>query len=741
MTKLESLTRREFVIGTSVVAGGFALSILPTAAESSTVDPKAMELTPWIVINKDNTVIVRVPGPEAGTGGSTQVAMLVAEELQCEWKSIRVEPISFRRNAVENNLYLKDSGVWSSFAGGACAPEIQATLLQAGASARERLRVAAARQWQVAIEEVNARDGMLLHTSSSRSLTYGDIAALAAAVQLKDEPKPKAEEEWTLLRKHTPAKLHVPAVINGTSIFGMDVRLPGMLYAALVQCPVHGGKLKRYDFEAIRRMPGVRGIAVIDPSQQKPEMTKTAFWANTALQSGVAVLADHYWQARKALDALPIEWNLGDGAAWANTQQLYNALLARLDEPAEDLVKDEGDAPRVISAAGERALSATYHTPLCDHAPLEPLNGTALVTKDRVELWHPTAFAQQAQMIAQEETGLPPENIEVHLPLIGGSFGRRVGGDDVRMVLAVAKQFPGTPVHVIWSREETFRQGRYRDLQAVKLHAALDDRGLPEALTMHVAGHNPTLLGLQDNVYVSGCVPHVRVEQSKVPMHLLVGQFRGPGYNTHCFVMESFIDECAAHARIDPLKYRQMILRTWPDAGWQKCLDEVATRAQWGRELPKGYGQGLALGNWAMGGKPESGTTAAAIATVEVAEAGALKVHSLDLAFDSGKILNKDAVLAQLQGSMIFGMNVCMNEELAIENGQVVDDNFHRYPMLRMADVPSRVDVHFGAVSGHARYGGPGEVGTGLVAPAIANAIFRATGRRLRSMPFRKQFA
>jgi isoquinoline 1-oxidoreductase beta subunit len=611
-------------------------------------------------------------------------------------------------------------------------------MLQVGASARERLRAAAASRWNVPVNEIEARAGLLIHTPTSRQARFGEMAAAAATIQLAKEPAPKPQSEWTLLRKLNPPRLHVKSVVDGSSVYGIDVCLPGMLYAALVQCPVHGGKLKRFDFEAIRHMPGVRGVAVVDPSEPRIELEKPAFWAHTTAQSGIAVVAEHYWQARKALEALPLEWDLGSGVEWKDTEQIYESVYARLDRPADEVVKETGDAPKLIEQAGDAVIEARYLTPLCEHAPMEPLNGTALVTKDRVELWHPFAMASQALVIVQEETGIAPENIEFHLPLVGGSFGRRVGGDDVRMVLAVAKKFPGTPIHAIWSREETFRQGRYRDLQAARLVAALGADGLPKALIAHVAGHDPVTHGLDDGAYVNSCIPNARVETSNVPMHILTGQFRGPGYNSQCFIIESFIDECAVRAGIDPLEYRLRILSKWPDPGWQACLREVAARAGWGRKLPPRHAQGLAVGNWGMSGGPREGTTAVAIATVEVTEAGDIVVHALDLAFDCGQILNADAVRAQLQGSMIFGLNVCLNEELNVENGRIVEGNFDRYPMLRIADMPRQINVHMGALTGHSRYGGTGEVAVGVVGPAVANAIFRATDKRIRTMPFRK---
>jgi len=328
--------------------------------------------------------------------------------------------------------------------------------------------------------------------------------------------------------------------------------------------------------------------------------------------------------------------------------------------------------------------------------------------------------------------------VHVHLPLVGGSFGRRVNCDDVRMVLAVAKKFPGTPVHVIWTREETFRQGRYRDLQAARFRAVLGSDGLPEALSVHVAGRKTVLLGLENGIYTNGCIPHVRIEKSELQSHVLTGQFRGPGYNSHCFFVESFIDECAARAGIDALEYRLRIFARWPDTGWTACLKEVASHSGWGARLPAGQGRGVAIGNFGMEGKPHTGTTVAAVALVEVDRQGELTIHSVDLAFDCGRTVNLDQLRAQLEGSVAFGLNVCLNEELNLENGRVVEGNFDAYRMLRMIEMPRTVRIHAGALSGHARFGGVGEAAVGVIGPAVANAVFAATGARLRSMPFRK---
>lgn len=731
-----SLSRREFIIATSALAGGMALAILQRDATAAA--PTDAELTPWIVIGADDSITVRVAAPEAGTGITTQVAMYVAEELECAWEKIRLEPISYARNAREGNLYLAASGVWSTFAGGGCQPEVMQTMMQAGASARERLRAAAAARWKVPGKEIDVRAGELIHQRSSRRARFGEVAADAAALKLSAEPALKPREKWTLLGKRSPTLMHVKSVVDGSSVYGMDIRLPGMLYAALLQCPVHGGRLKTFDFEAIKKMSGVRGFAVVDPDEPRRIVVRPAPWAITDAQSGIAVVADHYWQARKALDALPITWDHGAGAQWKTTQQIYDAVVARLDKPADDLVLDRGDAPRLIEEAGEKAVEANYLTPFSDHATMEPLNGTAMVTQDGVELWHPTAMVLQALAITTEETGVPAERIKVHLPLVGGSFGRRVGCDDLRMVLAVAKKFPGTPVHVIWSREETFRQGKYRDLQAARMRAALGADGLPAAWLVQVAGRKSLLLGLDNGAYANGCIPHVRIEKSDVDLHILTGQYRGPGYNSQCFFMESFIDECAARAGIDPLEYRLRIFSKWRDSGWTGCLNEVRARSGWGEKLPAGQGRGVAIGNFGMEGRPETGTTVAVVAMVEVDKEGALVIHAIDLAFDCGRTVNLTAVRAQLEGSVVFGLNMCLNEEITIENGRVVEGNFDRYPMLRMIEMPRVVNIHTGALSGHERHAGVGEAAVGVIGPAVANAVFAATGIRMRTMPFRK---
>jgi isoquinoline 1-oxidoreductase beta subunit len=737
------MSRRAFVVNTACVGGGMAISLVASKGVAALLvngqSPAAgpVEINPWLTIAPDDTVMIRVASPESGNGVMTQCAMTVTEELHCDWSKVRVESISLNRDFREDLGHTNRDGI-STFAGRSTTPDRMKHLLQLGASARARLKAAAAEHWNVSPGEIETRDSLLTHPASGRTLRYGEIAARAATVKLASEPAPKPPSEWTFLGKASPTKLSNVRLVDGSGVFGIDVRVPGMRYAALMQSPVHGGKLKRYDFDAIKHMPGVRGIAVVDRGVARKPLPWGVPGEISAPQSAIAVVADHYWQARTALDALPIEWDAGPGAKWKTIEQVYETAYAALQREGEKIEKDEGHARQAIAVA-TRHVEATYLTPFCDQAPMEPLNGTALVTEGRVELWHPAAISGLAYHIAAEEAGVTPEHVHFHQTLIGGSFGRRLFADDVCMVVAVAKQFPGTPVQVIWSREEMTRQGRYRALQAVKLTAALDqEEGMPTALHCRVAHHGSALNGLVDGFYANGPIPNVRIESTPLALHILHGAYRAPGYNSHAFFVESFIDECATAAGIDPLEYRLRLLAEWPDSGWRKCLEEVAAKSNWGKKLPKGQGQGLAISNWNMGGKPHAGTTVALVATVAVTPAGELNVENVDLAFDCGRVLNEDAVRAQLEGGVLFGLNMSLNEELTIRDGGIVEGNFDEYPMLRMAQIPKGVNVHLGGLSGHERITEVGEPPVGPAGPAVANAIYRAIGKRIRTMPFRK---
>jgi len=740
--------RRQFIVSVSLAAGGLALGIVSMKAaagvsargpwSSDAID--ASELSPWIEIARDDTVTMRVPTPEVGNGAMTQVAMNVAEELACDWSRVRVEFCSIQRDYLDKGVY--NSGFLPFFSGHGTDKVRMARALQIGASARERLKVAAASHWRVSVAEIEARNSVLTHVPSGRRLRYGEVAAAAAKVTLPAEPVLKPQSEWSFLGKASPGKLHAPQVVNGSAIFGIDVQVAGMVHAALMQSPVHGGKLKSHRPEAVLAMPGVRAVVIVDPAKTKgspvPQKSTWGFGDNQA-QSGVAVIADHYWQAKRALDALPVEWDIGSGTEWKTTEQMYAGARALLDTSGGTVLRNSGD---VASVNSDRVVEAVYSTPYCENAQLEPLNGTALVTADGAEVWCPTQDLLQAYWVAIDETGLSPEKVKIHETYIGGAFGRRTMADDVRMVVAVAKEFPGVPVKTIWSREQCFQQGRYRTPIITRFKAALGSDGYPLAVTSRASfvGTRPLYrltLGYDDMPYfTSGIIPHVHISSTNLPVHILNGAYRGPCFNSHAFFVESFIDECAAAAGIDPLEYRLKLLSRW-DKPWSDCLRVAAEKAGWGRPLPKGQGRGIAITSWPQAAMHDAGTIMCAAARVRVSREGQIAVEQVDVAFECGRVANRGAVRAQIEGGTIFGMNMTLNEQLTVRDGTVAERNFNQYPMLRINDRLPVINVHFDALSNHDRFDIIGEAPVAPIGPAIGNAIFQATGKRLRSTPFR----
>jgi len=746
------ISRRQFVVSTAAVGGGMAIGIavggdaLAAYADRNPwqLPDKAgvAEFTPWLTIGPDDIVTVRVANPDIGNGIITKHAMTVTEELECDWNKVKVEFASVNRDYLEKGIY-STGGPLSYFSGRSTAPGRQQLYLQVAASARERLKLAAAQTWNVPVGEIEAKKSVLTHRSSGRTLRYGEVASRAAAIKLDAEPKPKPESEWTFLGKASPAKIQIPLITKGAATFGMDVRQPNMLYAALLQSPVHGGKLKSHDADKIKNMPGVRGVIVVDPSEPRrpAQELKSPFPLGlSAAQHGVAVIADHYWQAKRALDALPVEWDDGPGAQWKSTEQLNKAAYDALQKEGSKIEKSRGNAVELMAKAS-KVVEASYLTPYCDHVTMEPMNGTCIVTGDRVDLWHPSQHTLQAMYIAAEETGLTLDKVHVHQTWVGSAFGRRVYGDDARMVVAVAKKMPGRPIQVIWSREESIRQGRFRALMAAKIKAGLGPDGLPMAWIAYASGGKGfSMRGMHDGAYATdgGVIPNVLVTSETLNTHILTGPYRGPGYNSSAFFIETFTDECALAAGIDPLEYRLRLYAKWPDEGYTKCLKEVQAKSSWGKALPKGMGQGVAISNWGMAGKPEAGTTVAAVATVEVSKKGELLIHAIDVAFDTGRIVNQDEVAAQVEGGVIYGLNMTLNEGLNVKDGRIVEGNYDEYPMLRIGDIPKKINVHFGGLSNHGRFGEIGEPPVGPIGPAVGNAIFRAIGKRLRTTPFRE---
>jgi len=748
MNEITKPSRRQFLVmggaasGALVISGAFSPAVAGTPDVEPWEKPEAtgsVDFTPWLTINPDDTVIVRVAAVDIGNGPLTQALSYVYEELSPDWAKMKPEYADPNSDYKNGGVFSKPGGLLAYFSGRSTAPARVETYMQVAASARERLKAAAAQKWGVPATEITVLDGFLNHPSGKKA-RFGEMVALAGTVKLDAEPKPKDPSQWVFLTKKSPPKVQIPEIVNGSAIYGIDVRQPNMVYAALKQSPVHGGKLVSFEADAVKNMPGVLAVVAVKPIDNKPSDLKPPFpFGVGSGQYGVAVIAEHYWQARTALDALPVTWDDGPGHQWTSTAKVNQAAYDAVSKPGEKVELSNGTVDDAAFKAASKVVEAKYLTPYTEQSALEPLNGTCLVTQNRLDLWHPTAHTQQAFYTAADEAGMDPNNVYVHQPYVGGSFGRRVFCDDVRMVVAVAKQFPDRPVHVIWSREETMRQGRYRPLMAGYLKAGLGADGMPTVIDGRMSGGPGFFVSGMPDTALPLVTPNALITSQVVPFNILTGPYRGPGYNSNAFFVETFVDECAYAAGIDPMEYRLKLYGKWADKGWVKCLNEVKDKSGWGAKLPKGQGQGIAVANWGMGGKPDAGTTVATVAKVEVTKAGDLKILQLDLAFDTGKVFNEDAVRAEMEGGTLFGLNMSMNEGLNIANGQIVEGNFDQYPMIRMSDTPPNVNVHFGGLTGNPRFNEVGEPPAGVIGPAVGNAVYAAIGKRIREMPFRTQ--
>ena len=737
MTNRLEMNRREFGIVAAVVGGGMVLG-LPMTPDAA---PGDTEINPWIVINANDTITVRVPISESGTGVSTDVAAWVCEELSCEWSKVQTEFPDIQRHFAQGRVY-------QAYSFGR-VKNYQGVGQKMGANARERLKAAAAKRWNVPAAQIEAKNGQLIHAASNRTLRYGEVAAEAATVTLAEEPKVKTPAEFTFAGKTNITKLTTYKIVNGTGVYGIDVKVPNMLYAAVRQSPVMGGKLKSFDANAIKDRPGVRAVVKVDPT---PDITKI-FEQRSALQAAVAVIADTWWQAKTALDVLPIEWDDGPGARFTTTDVLYKQYFDAIEKPADVVVRSQGADPQAKIGASSQKVEAVYMTPAQDHYLMEPINGTVMVTPDRVDVWIPTQAAETTLRIVADEVGAAQNKVYVHETMVGGAFGRRIYQSEARLAAAIAKQVPGRAVKMLWSREETTRQGRYRHMEFIKMQAVLGADGMPSAWFMRAASPSrDAQFGLPmqkvekgdadgamvrliiDTPYWSA-VPDMAFHYQRVDSHLLNGPWRGPGYNSNVFFLESFIDELAHAAKIDPVEYRRRMLAKWEDKNWLNVLNEAASKAGWGKPLPKGTAQGIAIGSW-INTKPLEASIVAAVATVSVSPGGAVKVEQVDTALDLGYMINPSGVIQQVEGGTIFGLTAALYHEINVRNGRVVEANFDDSPMMRIDEAPKML-THFGAMSGPPKFTEVGEPPVAPVVPAVTNAIFKITGKRIRTLPLK----
>jgi isoquinoline 1-oxidoreductase subunit beta len=710
-------SRRSFLAGVSAAGGGLALAFaIPfgTArnAQAATLadDGQAAEITAWLVIHPDNSVVVRVAHAEMGQGILTGLAMLVAEELECDWASVRTEFVSPAEN-------LRRDQIWGDMSTGASRTiaASQLYLRQAGAIARQLLIAAAAARWRVPAEQCTAESGAITHAPSGRTVSFGAVAEDAAKIEPPVEVKLKEASQWKLLGKPR-RRLDVLDKVTAQPIYAIDVRLPGMLYAAIAQCPTYGGKLRSVDEGAIAAMAGVRRVV--------------------RLPDAVAVVADSWWRAKRALEALPIVWD-DRGNSRVSSAEIAEFVRAGLDVEAGQVGREDGDVSAGFGRAARR-IEADYTVPFLAHATMEPQTCTAHVRPDGVEIWVPTQGAATALATAAIAAGVPNHKVVVHAMMLGGGFGRRGAIQEyVRQAVLIAKEVEA-PVKLLWSREEDVRHDLYRPFGMARLVAGLDADGMPIAWTIRIAG--PSFVAslvpgfgasFIDRSFLSGlaeempyAVPNYRVDyvvrQSPVP----VGVWRAINYTQNAYYKECFVDEMAHAAGSDPYLYRRRLLRNSPKN--LAVLDAAAKTASWGSPLPAGVFRGIAVNE-------ACGSFCAQVVEAAVAD-GNVRVNRVVAAIDSGHVVNPLSVEMQTQGAIVYALTAALYGEITIKDGAAEQANFDDYEMLRIADAPKVETV---MVPSGDFWGGVGEPPVPPLAPALCNAVFAATGKRIRSLPLK----
>ena len=703
----KNLSRRSFLATSAAVGGGLVLSLSLPIDPGEAAGSEAFAPNAFIRIGTDGQVVLTMPYVEMGQGTYTSIPMLIAEELEVSLEQVKLEHAPANEKLYVNPLLGVQATGNSNAMRGAWKP-----LRQAGATARIMLVEAAAKRWGVDAKTCVAQQGEVIHSATGRKLKYGELAADAAKMPAPGSVVLKSPEEFKLIG--TPARrLDIAAKVNGTAQYGIDVRPPGVKFATLAQSPVAGGRVKSVDDRAATAVKGVRQIVRLDDA--------------------VAVVADHMGAAKKGLEALKIEWEDGRNGNVATADIAKELEQATSGSGA--VAQNIGESDKAMAGAATR-LEAIYQVPLLAHATMEPMNCTVHFRKDECEIWLGTQAIARVQAFAAKAAGLPPEKVIVHNQLIGGGFGRRLEADGAVRAVEIAKQVDG-PVKVVWTREEDIQHDAYRPYWFDRISAGLDAQGRPVVWKNHFAGSSVVARwlppGFKDGLdpdSTEGAInlvydfPNLHVEYSRVePKAIATGFWRSVGPSHNVFVVESFIDEMAAAAKQDPVAYRRALLGNSPRA--KAVLDLAAEKAGWGQPLPKGSGRGVSL-------QFVFGSYLAQIAEVEVSKDGTVRVRRVVCAMDCGTVVNPDTVEAQLVSGIIFGTTAALYGEITLKNGRVEQTNFDTYQIVRMNEAPA-IEVHL--VKNLEPPGGMGETGTSGVVPAIANAIFAATGKRLRKMP------
>jgi len=715
---VSTVNRREFILTALSAAGGLMIGIGTArgSADAAAISAQPWtdneyaphEIDAWIAIDPDDSILIRYQRSEMGQGSMTALPMMITEELQCDWSKVRIEYASANRSVREKRVY---GDMFSH--GSMSVRQSQKLMQQVGASARERLIAAAAARWHVPASECTAAQSVVTHRPSGRTLRYGELAAEAAKVKLAKEPAIKTPAQFTFLPRPMP-RVDLVHKTDGSAKFGIDAQVPGMVFASISACPVRGGKLKSVDESVLSGVPGI--VRVVK------------------LEDAVAVVAtDSFWRAKRALSRLQPEWDVGAAGSVDSTQLSAQFRAALTDRMV--VARNDGDVDKAMSGAAN-TFEAIYETPYLSHSPMEPMNATVNLQPDRLDVWVGTQDAEAALGAAARVSGLKPEQVHIHNAFLGGGFGRRDANDDIAQAIAIAKVV-NRPVKLIWTRGEDTRQDRFRPHAVVAFKAVTGSDGMPTAWSMRVVTSSifksvgipfpanraepPAVDCLESNGYD---VPNTRVEVLLKDTHLPVWFYRAPGGNQNVFALEGFLDEIAAASGIDPYLMRRKLLKGKPD--WLKVLDTAAEKGDWGKPLPRGSGRGIAICTF-------TDSLCAQVAEVTVKPDGHLKVNRVTVALDTRHMVNPQTVAEQAEGSVIFGLTAALYGKITIKDGAAVQGNFDTYRMVRLADAP-RIEVHL-VPSGGDIWGGAGEPAVPPVAAAVANAIFAATGRRIRTLP------
>ena len=719
------LSRRRFISSTAATAGGLVVAFHIPLIGEAVAQTAPTEVNAWVVVKPDDSIVIRIARSEMGQGTLTGLAQLVAEELDANWAKVTTEYPTPGQNLARNR-------VWGNFGTGGSQGIRQSNeyVRKGGAAARMMLVQAAADNWKVPVAECRAASSVITHTPTGRTTSYGKVAQAAgkltaplpANVTLKD-PK-----EWKLAGKRL-ARLDTVEKTTGAQIYGMDLKLPGMLNAAVKDSPVFGGKVKSFNAAAITNRPGVKKVIQVNPSM-------------------VAVIADTWWHAKTALDALPIEWDNGKAAdgsdnAKASSADFAKVLRTALDAPDGVAGNQNGDIKAAMASAAKK-IEAIYSYPHQNHACMETMNATVRYTPDRCEVWLPTQNGEAALAATAEASGLTQAQCEVYKLHLGGGFGRRGMTDYVRQAVAIAKEMPGTPVKMIWSREEDMLHGRFHPTSQCKMTAGLDAKGNITALHMRIAGQSilsqvapQNIVAGKDPVVFQGLnppspeaqliysFPNLLIDHAMRNPNVPVGFWRGVNLNQNAIYMESFIDEIAFETKQDALALRRKLLTNNPKA--LAVLNAAADKGGWGKPAAPGVFRGLAQTHG-------FGSFVAACAEVSVSADGIVKVHRIVAATDCGHAVNPQQIEAQVEGSFAYGLSALLYGECTVKDGKMEQDNFGSYNVVRMNEMPAVETV---VMPSGGFWGGVGEPTIAVAAPAVLNAIFAATGKRIRHLPLK----